>query len=386
MTAALPTIAELVARRQPGHALERAFYERPDIFERDLDILLGGWTCVGHVSEVAAPGDWLVAELGSESAIVARGDDGVLRAMANVCRHRGSRICVEARGSAAAFTCPYHAWSYRLDGSLRAAREMPEGFAPKDHGLKRLPLAMVGGLILISFGDDPPSLAAAAPALAAMTDDHGWEGATVARRATWPVAANWKLAMENYHECYHCAPAHPEFAALHALARPGARRVRAGDVEIWPRETDGRELVRTMRSTLAAGRSTGSATGALVAPLMRDGDEGACVFAELGYLSAFLAYADHGIVYRFVPRGVLETDMEVIWLVRGDAAAGRDYDPAALGWLWETTTLADKTIIERNQAGVSSRAYVPGPYSTMEPGTAQYIDRYLADLALAAGP
>ncbi|MEO7026161.1 MAG: SRPBCC family protein, partial [Caulobacteraceae bacterium] len=105
-----------------------------------------------------------------------------------------------------------------------------------------------------------------------------------------------------------------------------------------------------------------------------------CVFAEAGFLSAFLAYADHGVVYRFIPRAPLKTEMEVIWVVRGDAVEGRDYDLDRLTWLWDVTSRADKRIIEMNQAGVLSRAYEPGPFSRMEPGTAAYVARYLGEL------
>ena len=121
-----------------------------------------------------------------------------------------------------------------------------------------------------------------------------------------------------------------------------------------------------------------------MAPPIADGAGSDCVFAELGFLSAFLAYSDHGVIYRFIPREPLRTEMEVIWLVRGDAEAGRDYDPEALTWLWDVTSAADKTIIENNQAGVLSRAYRPGPFSTMEPATRMYVERYVAELARLA--
>jgi Rieske 2Fe-2S family protein len=388
------SIEALIATRVEGHALPQSFYVREDVFARDMDLLLGGWTCLGHESEIPEPSDWITGGFGRESAIVARGEDGAVRALANVCRHRGSRICVEPSGRSAGLTCPYHAWTYHLDGRLRAAREMPAGFDPQAHGLKPLPLAIVGGLIFVSFGEAPPSLETAAPALAAMTEHYGWESARIAARRAYSVAANWKLALENYHECYHCGPAHPEFSVLHTLARPGARRVRGEaesradltggavvpDHEAWASAHDGGEVVRVMRSLLARGARTGSRDGKLMAPPMIPTD-GACVFAELGYLSAFLAYADHGVVYRFIPRGVLETEMEVLWLVRGDAREGVDYDVGELTWLWDVTSLADKRIIERNQAGVLSRFYEPGPFSLMEPGARQYVDRYLADLA-----
>ncbi|MDQ2860123.1 MAG: aromatic ring-hydroxylating dioxygenase subunit alpha [Pseudomonadota bacterium] len=378
------SIADLIAAHAPGYALSRDFYVRGDIFERDMDLLLGRWTCVGHVSEVAAPGDYLVAELGLESAVVVRGEDGQLRALNNVCRHRGSRICAPGRGSVTLLTCPYHAWSYRLDGRLRAAREMPEGFDPARYALRPLPIAVIGGLILVSFSGEPPGLDAVEAALGSMTARYGWESARIAHKKTYQVAANWKLVMENYHECYHCAVAHPEFSAHHALARPKGRALRSDrDIEVWGAAANGREVARLMASALAAGSRTGSADGKLVAPLMdkREGDAGGCLFAEAGFLSAFLAYADHGVIYRFIPRAPLESEMEVIWLVRGDAVEGRDYDLGRLTWLWDVTSMADKRIIEMNQAGVRSRAYEPGPYSLMEPGTRAYTDRYLSELA-----
>jgi phenylpropionate dioxygenase-like ring-hydroxylating dioxygenase large terminal subunit len=391
------SLHDLIDARTPGHALVQAFYTRDDVFERDMDLLSNRWTCVGHQSEIALAGDYLVAELGRQSAIVVRGEEGLARAFANVCRHRGSRICDGGRGSASMLVCPYHAWTYHLDGRLRAAREMPAGFDPQAHSLTGLPIEIIGGLIFISFDADPPSLDPARHALEAMTQSYGWERATVAHRQTYGVAANWKLVLENYHECYHCAPAHPEFSVLHVLARPNARRLRspeesaadgaAGitvpDVEAWPIEPDGREVVRVMRSELAQGAQPGSPDGMPLAPLMggRAVSDRACVFAEVGYLSAFLAYSDYGVVYRFIPRGVLETEMEVLWLVDGAARVGHDFDLDRLVWLWDVTSAADKRIIERNQAGVLDRAYRPGPFSLMEPGTRLLVDRYLRDLA-----
>jgi Rieske 2Fe-2S family protein len=375
-------LASLLAAYRPGHALEQAFYTDAGVFACDMDMLSGRWLCVGHVSELPAAGDWLVAELGRESAIVARGPDGEIRAMANVCRHRGSRICTQPHGHAATLTCPYHGWSYHLDGRLRRAPEMPEGFDPAAHRLAPLPIAVIGGLIFVSFGGTPPAIDKAAEAFTAMTQRFGWDTARIAARTTYTVKANWKLALENYHECYHCAGSHPEFTALHALARPGNRRIGHKDVEAWGATPDGNEVFRVMHSRLAEGVRTGSRDGkALAPPMGAAGIDNECVFAELGFLSAFLVYSDYGVIYRFIPREVLWTEMEVIWLVRGDAEAGRDYDPAALTWLWDVTSAADKTIIENNQAGVLSRAYRPGPFSKMEPATRLYVERYIVEMA-----
>jgi len=390
-TAHPPSIEALLESCRPGHSLPQGFYMRPDVFEADLRMLQDRWICAGHAGEIPEAGDWITTELGVESAIVMRGEDGAVRALANVCRHRGSRLCVGPRGHATLITCPYHAWSYHLDGRLRAAREMPTGFDPTIHGLKPLPVKLVGGLIFVSFAPDPPAFGGAEAALEAMTRLYGWAGARIAHRQAYTVAANWKLAMENYHECYHCGPAHPEFAVLHALARPGARILSSeadpetglADYEAWDAAPDGREVARVMRSALSEGCLTGSVDGRpLSTPMGPAGArwDGLCVFGELGFLSAFLAYADHGVIYRFIPRGVLHTDMEVIWLVDEAAVEGRDYDLKALTWLWDVTSLADKRIIECNQAGVASRAYEPGPFSLMEPGTQAYVERYVGEL------
>jgi Rieske 2Fe-2S family protein len=375
------TITELLASHRAGQSLGQGFYKSPDVFARDMDLLVARWTCAAHTSEIPSSGDYVVAELGLESAIIVRGADGMVRALANVCRHRGSRVCVKPRGHAAILTCPYHAWTYNLDGSLRQARQMPEGFDPAAHGLMPLPLAIVGGLIFICFAGAPPAIAAAAAALSTMTTQFGWDTAKIAARKTYSVASNWKLVLENYHECYHCGPAHPEFSDLHTLARPGERTIGDTDVEAWSNTPDGQEVFRVMRSRLAEGAATGSRNGKPVAPLMGSASySDPCVFGELGFLSAFLAYPDYGVIYRFIPRGVLETEMEVLWLVNGKAEAGTDYDADTLTWLWDVTSLADKKIIERNQAGVLSRAYQPGPFSLMEPGTRQYVERYVREL------
>jgi hypothetical protein len=144
----------------------------------------------------------------------------------------------------------------------------------------------------------------------------------------------------------------------------------------------GQESVAVMRSALIDGHLTASADGALLAPLMgafRAAD-GSSTYFDVGPVSDFLAYPDHGVIYRFVPRAVDRTDMEVLWLVNKDAVAGRDYDLDRLTWLWRVTSVQDKQIIERNQQGVNSRYYEPGPYSEQEEYACRFVDWYLAEL------
>jgi Rieske 2Fe-2S family protein len=391
----------LIAAHVAGHALAGPFYTDHAIFEEDMErMLLRHWFCAGHASSLARPGDYLVVDLGRESAILIRTGDGEIRALLNVCRHRGSRVCTTTSGRATAgrLTCPYHAWSYDLDGRLVTARQMPPDFDPAKHALRPLPVRVVEGLVFTSFAAEPPDFAGAADALAKSAGMHGWGRAKVAHRETYSIAANWKLAVENYMECYHCQPAHVEFSRRHVYARPAkqtesfeaAGRARAAALgvviedrnEYGPWAPPGSESVSVFRSALYEGLPSAAADDRPLAPLMGSfrASDGNTTYFDIGPLSSFLAYPDHGVIYRFIPRAAERTEMEVIWLVHEDAVAGQDYDLARLTWLWHTTSLEDKKIVELNHAGVASRYFVPGPYSLQEPYARAFTEWYLADL------
>lgn len=393
------------AALKPGHSLPRAFYTDPLIFERDLqNMLLRHWVCAGHVSSIRDPGDYFLIELGRESVIICRDREGGVRALVNVCRHRGSRVCIARSGNAAGggFTCPYHAWSYGLDGHLRAARELPNDFDRTTAGLKQLKVRVLEGLIFISFAKQPPALDAVASALASCAGAHGWAQAKVAYRASFEIRANWKLAVENYMECYHCQPSHPEFARRHVYSRPASQasvleresRARSEALGIHIDDVDGyglhagegQESIAVMRSALFAGHATASQDGLPLAPLMGrfPAFDGCSTYFDVGPLSDFLAYPDHGVIYRFIPRAVDRTEMEVLWLVDGKAAEGQDYSLERLTWLWQVTSIEDKQIIERNQEGVNSDYYEPGRYSLQEQYASRFVEWYLADIATSA--
>jgi Rieske 2Fe-2S family protein len=395
-------LAALLRNHQPGHALTRDFYTDPSIFERDLErMLLRHWFCAGHVSSIPRPGDYLLVELGAESVIIVRTVGGDVRALLNVCRHRGSRIVDGRSGKlpSARLTCPYHAWTYDLDGHLLAARQMPESFRRADASLKTLPVRIMQGLIFTTFAVHPLALDSAAEALARSAGVHGWASAKVAHREFYSIGANWKLAVENYMECYHCTPAHPEFAKRHVYALPSdmseeserAGRMRAEALGILISDIDrygcasgaGQESAAVMRSALHEGLASATADGRAVARLMGafSSADGNSTYFDIGPLSDFLAYPDHGVIYRFIPKSVNHTEMEVIWLVHAEAVAGVDYDVERLTWLWKTTSAQDKRIVEMNQQGVNSRFFEAGPYSLQEAYAARFVEWYLADLS-----
>ncbi len=395
---------EVLGAWQGGTGLPGVVYRDPDLHETEIRrIFMKSWLYVGHGSQIPKGGDYFLFEIAGESVIVVRTADGGINALLNVCRHRGSRICDQPSGHESRLVCRYHGWTYGLDGGLRAAGNMPEGFDRSRLGLRRLNARVFMGLIFINFDEDPPAFEAIESDLAEPLRPYGLDRARIAHRQNYPIASNWKLAVENYCECYHCAPAHPEYSVGHGRAMPADQFASLLE-EVMKRAPGvglGTQTVR--RSWLAAGtlgtdrgfdrypllrgHLTGSRDGAPVAPLLGSitGYDGGATDLHLGPMTFGLAYCDHVVLYRFTPRALRSTDCEITWLVNESAQEGRDYDRAKLTWLWDVTTIADKTIIERNQAGVDSRFYVPGPLSPMEDFTRRFLEWYVATMREAGG-
>jgi Rieske 2Fe-2S family protein len=395
-------IRELIACQRPGWSLEQRFYTDPAIYRLELDyVLTKNWIFAGHESEFVNPGDFKLFRMADESAIVVRGEDGVLRAFANVCRHRGSLVCLEEAGNTRKFTCPYHGWMYNTQGELIAARNMPDCFVRENHGLHGVSVDTVHGLVFVCLSDDPPSLSAARAELADAMRQFDFPGLRLAATKTYPIAANWKLAVENYQEFYHCATAHPDYAKMHTLMLDPVKyeRVQASmrermdacgleDLQIrrsYLQTTGGEQGFTYWRSALFEGYKTGSRDGQPVAPLLgklKDYDGGASDLV-IGPASFFLVYSDHVVGYVFAPVDQAHCECRVYWFVRGDAEEGKDYDVDELTWLWDITTQADEKIIVDNWKGVCSRYYRPGPFSLMESWEAGWVQWLLHELRKA---
>lgn len=388
-------IARLIQSHEEGFALPREFYTSAEIYDRDIENYWNrSWLWVGHVSQIPEPGDYFLFDYGPESIIVVRDRDGEVRAHLNVCRHRGSRVCVEPEGNARLFVCPYHAWTFELSGKLRSGRAMGKDFDPGEYGLFPAHVIVFQGLILVCTADKPPPIQDGLRKLAPLCEPFGLENLKIAHKQVYPVPANWKLALENYLECYHCAPSHQEYAKSHTLKAPQDMEKL---VEPLQRRSEGIGLptvildqtgpnapdlaadVYYRRYPLYEGYQTGSRDGTPLAPLLGSlsGFDGGATDVQLGPLNNFLIYSDHAVGYRFVPRGLQETDIEVLWLVRGDAEEPKDYSTPDLTWLWHVTSLDDERIIRHNQEGVNSYHFRPGPLADMEWGINGFYETYL---------
>ncbi|MCH5375949.1 MAG: Rieske (2Fe-2S) protein [Planctomycetes bacterium] len=176
-------IIKLIENQRERHALSREFYTDPEIYERDVErIFLRSWQYAGHQSEIPNPGDWFLFEFAGESVIIARTLEGDITALLNVCRHRGSRVCVENSGCAKRLICRYHGWTYDLDGSLVGASRMGDEFDTSGIGLKRLHVELLDGMIFVNFADRPAAFAPVRDGLAECLQPYELQNARVAHR------------------------------------------------------------------------------------------------------------------------------------------------------------------------------------------------------------
>ena len=411
-------IDDLIEQRRTGYTLPQSFYTDADVYQVDAERVFSQlWMLVGHVSQLQESGDYFLAELAGESIIVVCRDDNEIGAFYNVCRHRGSRICREQRGKTRVFGCPYHAWSYNLDGSLRAARLMPADFDKADAKLHPCHVIVFEGLIFISLAkDEPPEFEPALREIQPYVAPQKLANANVIHETVIATKANWKLVVENFWECYHCQPSHPEFAAVHGEDWLLALGAGAGSTASGQAQADYKKAITTfearaqslghpvgalsriglapsefyqvMRSPLAKGCLSETQGGKQVAPLMgalADFD-GGMTHVNFNPLATLYLSNDHAVVTNFRPMGAKSTEVHLMWLVDGSARANVDYTVDEVAWMWTITGLQDKTITENNQSGVNSRRYQPGPYSQMERQLEDFVQWYFARLQEGHAP
>jgi Rieske 2Fe-2S family protein len=404
--------AASLAAPQSGYSLERRFYCDDAVYAADMERVVGRkWIVAGHVDRVRRKGDYFLFKIGTESIIVVRSDESTVNAFYNVCRHRGSLICTEPAGRVARLTCGYHAWSYGLDGALLAARLMPSDFSKEDNGLHRCHVRVFHGFIFINLSaGEPVDFDATFADLAPYLDFHGFADARIAFSRSYPTQANWKLVVENFVECYHCAPAHPDFCSMHppeALiafgAGPSSGPADAVEkylpaLEAWERRAaalgrpigsvdDGPEsshLRLLLQRTIRDGFETETQDGRPASSLMgkRSGFDQGRMYLAFSPFSHVVATNDFAVLFLFTPRGAMQTDVDLYWLVDGKAT---EVDVDRMIWGWDETTKQDKIITENNQAGILSTRYRPGRYSEHEKRVVTFQQWYLAQVGQRGG-
>jgi glycine betaine catabolism A len=375
-------IAKLLNEDRKGHTLPRELYVSEEAFHFDTQVMLKSvWLYACTVAHVKNPGDYYVFELASNSIIIVRGRDNEVRAFWNSCRHRGARICLEQKGRAPRLMCPYHQWTYGLDGKLLAARSMAEDFEKGDHGLNPVALENVSGLIFICMADNPPPIDRVKADMAGQIGIYNLDRLKVAVQDDYIEDANWKLVMENNRECYHCDLGHPELISV--LGTTGFGKDAPTDDHLEAKRAEWRllgidhDLIefpdgwwhRVARLALANGAVTQSIDGKLacqklIGPFATPETSSLSVWTQPNSWHHFCC--DHVVTFSLTPIAADKALLRTSWLVHEDAVEGVDYDPDHIAKLWRTTNTQDGWFSHINHQGISNDGYVQGPYAVEE--------------------
>lgn len=338
------------------------YYTSATIFEAEQDQIFEKlWFCAARSSDLANPGQFKKVQIGRESVLVVRGRDGALRAFLNVCRHRGAALCTESEGQVKrSLQCPYHAWTYALDGKLIAAPNLASlkdasgaGIDRYEYGLVPVALTEWLGYAWVCLADEPPSFAD--EVIGAVThrlgdpdaiDHYDVASLSVGRRVVYDVAANWKLIVENFMECYHCATIHPELTeVLPEFAQGLAAQYYVGH---------GAEF-----GTEVSGFTIDGSAGFDTLPGVTD-DQDRRYYAITIKPTVFVNLVpDHIIFHRMYPIAPDRTIVECDWLYTADVVEqGRDVSRSVE--LFHRVNEQDFDACERTQPAMSSRAYRNG--------------------------
>jgi Rieske 2Fe-2S family protein len=348
--------------------LPQRYFVSPEIFAKEQEkILSAQWVLVGHQSQIARAGDYFVQEVAGESLIVLREQKGAVRGFYNVCRHRGTRLCEEKVGHSSTIQCPYHAWTYGLDGRLVGVPHMDkvQGFDKAEYSLHAVHLSLWEGFIFVSLADAPTPLEEAFAPLAGKFTHWNLPKLRSARRIEYAVRANWKLIFENYSECYHCPGVHP------ALQRLTPYDLAENDLCEGPFLGGFMPITKGHSLTM-----TGNACALPVGDIK--GDDHDRVFYYSIFPSMLLSmHPDYVMVHQLWPQSPGQTLILCDWFFHPDAFDRPDFHPDDAIEFWDMTNKQDWHVCELSQQGIASRAYKPGPYSPRESIPAAWDREYL---------
>jgi Rieske 2Fe-2S family protein len=363
------------ATAQATYTLPGRYYTSEEIFHAEQQrIFKRQWLCAGRAAEIAEPGDYKLVEAGVESLILVRGKDRVARALYNVCRHRGTRMCTEPQGAfASTIQCPYHAWTYDLAGRLIAARAMRDtpGFATDDYPLRQAALVEWEGFLMLNLGEEPEPFAPTFEPLSAKFAP--WDLGNLRRgaRIEYDVKANWKAIVQNYSECYHCPLIHP---ALEKLT-PSL----SGDNDL----THG--MVLGGYQTLSHSGGSMTMNGETPRPALGQvaGEDRDRVYYYTIFPNLLLSlHGDYVMTHTLWPIAAGRTQIVNEFLFDPVVMAQPGFDPSDAAGFWDMTNRQDWHVCELTQLGVASQAYTPGPYAQEEELLHAFDQEYLRVLGL----
>jgi Rieske 2Fe-2S family protein len=357
---------------ETARTLPARYYTDSALYQAELDGLFGRmWMCAGRSEEVGRPGQYVIREHNGRSIVVTRNQSGEIRAFHNVCRHRGTRLCSEAAGQlAGSLQCPYHAWTYDLDGQLIGAPHMEDvpHFHRADYPLQSVHVSEWDGHVFLNLSAAPASTLV--EQLGPLVDKfRAWRmpDLRLGRRIVYDVKANWKLIIQNYNECLHCPNLHP---ALNKLSH-----YLSGENEpLRPSYMGGRMDLRPGVDTLSM---DGTCPRAILPGLSADDARRVyyyCIFPNM----MLSLHPDYMLTHTLWPVAADRTINVCEWHFQPSELARPGFDPADCVEFWDMTNRQDWHVCQLSQAGIASPAYVPGPYSNRE-DLLYAFDRFIVD-------
>jgi Rieske 2Fe-2S family protein len=353
-------------------SLPSRYYVDPGIYEREREQLFyTRWLCAGRQEDWAESGEYALRDVAGESVLIVRDKTGVIHAFYNVCRHRGSVLCEAARGRFPrhGITCPYHAWTYGFDGRLQGTPYMVRvtDFRKPDYPLYPVHVAVWGGFVWLNLATDPPPLRTELGGLWTHFARYELETLRRAHRIEYDVAANWKLLVENFGECYHCPTIHPELNRGTPYLGGGSARLEgeaAWRGGAWMDLADGFATL-TIRGEARRPTLPG------IAP-----EDHRRVYYNTIYPGMFLSlHPDYVLTHTLWPAGADRTRIVCEWLFAPEAMAAPGFDPSDAVEFWDLTNRQDWHACELAQRGNGSRAHLQGVHVGQEAGP-QYFNRY----------
>ncbi|HZO70682.1 MAG TPA: aromatic ring-hydroxylating dioxygenase subunit alpha [Ktedonobacteraceae bacterium] len=358
--------------------LSGRYYYDPAIYELEQEHIFSRmWVCAGRADALAAPGAYQVVSIGRESVIIVRDRNDELHAFLNVCRHRGARLCSEASGCLkGSIQCRYHAWTYGLDGSLIGAPNVlaDEQFDRTAYGLFPVALELWEGFIWLNLSDNPPSVAEQLNQQIikrfgsyAPFARYGLGKLKVGKAITYSLEANWKLVLENFMECYHCAPMHPELCDL----LPGFRSGKSYD------DGDAAMLADTAEAFTVTGKASRPPLPGLLAEDLRR------YYGEVLLPNILLnLFDDHAVVHTVWPEGPTHSRVVCEWLFDPVVMTRPDFDPMDAVEIFDLVNRQDWEVCELAQQGMTSKAFRSGGiYVPAEQHIRTFADFILAKIA-----
>ena len=350
---------------------QRYLVSREVFAKEEEQIFSTQWLCVGHQSQLENPGDYFVQVVAGESLILLRAQNGEVRGFYNVCRHRGTRLCEEKGGQLRqTIQCPYHGWTYGLDGKLIGAPHMDkiEGFDMATHSLKAVGLALWEGFIFVNLTEDATPLERVFAPLAGKFAHWNLSKLRLARRIEYDVRANWKLIFENYSECYHCPLVHPALSKLTPYD--------AAENDLFEGPFLGGFMPITKGNSLTL---SGNACALPVGDIKAE-DHHRVFYYSLFPNMLLSLHPDYVMVHQIWPQSPQRVTIYCDWLFHPDAFGRSDFHPEDAIEFWDMTNRQDWHVCELSQQGIASRAYQPGPYSPRESIPAAWDREYLRAL------